>query len=201
MTIVNDSYLRIILPEDISNRIAEFMNGRQIFPFIEDSELICIFYLYGKNNSLDNDNGTELKRALNLAERTVTKMSKDIEVYKTNVDSKLNSESIRTKYINRGLQITVDKRLSATTEQIVNDPAILSDCFAQHIAFYHHEYFFQIYGPFAKQHLIKDIQNSLIGRMVMLGFNRKNEESLPFKHPLIPLYIWLRENNWNNRNQ
>jgi hypothetical protein len=31
----------------------------------------------------------------------------------------------------------------------------------------------------------------LLGRMVMIGYNRKNERSLPFSHPLIPLYVWI----------
>jgi hypothetical protein len=28
--------------------------------------------------------------------------------------------------------------------------------------------------------------------MVMIGYNRKDDKSLPFSHPLIPLYAWMR---------
>ena len=48
MTITTDSYMNIILPENISKRIEEFMRGNENFPFIESNELICILYLYGE---------------------------------------------------------------------------------------------------------------------------------------------------------
>jgi hypothetical protein len=28
---------------------------------------------------------------------------------------------------------------------------------------------------------------------VMLGFNRKDEKSLPFQNAFIPLYVWIRD--------
>ena len=37
--------------------------------------------------------------------------------------------------------------------------------------------------------LLKDLRNYLEGRMIMLGLDRKNEKSLPFQHPIIPLYM------------
>ena len=197
MVLSADSYLKIILPEDISYRIGQFINGSRTFPFIENSELICIFYLYGKNKPLDIANTDELKEAFDLAERTVSNTSKDIKIYQNDRDRKLNSQFIREKYINRGLQIIVDKRIDLTADRIVTDPSILSDCFAQHVALYDQDFFFEIYGPFERQHLIKDIENILIGRIVMVGYNRKNDKALPFKHALIPLYAWLRDNNWD----
>jgi hypothetical protein len=33
----------------------------------------------------------------------------------------------------------------------------------------------------------------LSGRIVMLGYNKVQEE-LPFDHPIIPLYIWAKDN-------
>jgi hypothetical protein len=196
MVLSTDSYLKIILPEDISFRIGQFINGRCMFPFVKNSELICIFYLYGKNKPLNITSRGELKEAFDLAERTVAKMSNDIKKYQNDRDKKLNSQFIREKYINRGLQIIVDKRADLTTDRIVTDPSILSDCFAQHIALYDQDFFFEVYGPFERQHLIKDIENILIGRIVMVGYNRKNDNALPFKHALIPLYTWMRDNNW-----
>ena len=141
MVLSADSYLKIILPEDTSDRIGQFINGRRMFPFIENSELICIFYLYGKNKPLDIINRGELKGAFDLAERTVSKMSKDIKIYQNDRDKKLNSQFIREKYINRALQVIVDKRIDLTTDRIVTDPSILSDCFAQHIALYDQDFF------------------------------------------------------------
>ena len=44
--------MRMILPEDISYRLSEFIAGRQNFPFIRNEELMCIFYLYGKKNGV-----------------------------------------------------------------------------------------------------------------------------------------------------
>ena len=197
MILSADSYLKIILPEDISYRMGQFINGRRTFPLVKNSELICIFYLYGKNKRLDITNRGGLKEAFDLAERTVAKMSKDIKTYQNDRDAKLNSQFIRAKYINRGLQVIVDNKTELTTDRIATDPSILSDCFAQHIAFYDQDFFFEIFGPFERQHLIKDIENILIGRIVMIGYNRKNDKALPFKHALIPLYTWLRDNNWD----
>jgi hypothetical protein len=183
----------MILPEDISYRVAEFIAERQNFPLIKNDELICIFYLYGKNSKVNGDQ--ELKEVIDLAERTVAKMARDIEIYNNSPKAKMDSEFIRSKYINRGLQITVEEKNTTDIKgaRVMKDPTILSDCFAQHISYYNQEYFFQIYGPFTERELIKDIRKALVGRMVMVGFNRKDEKSLQFQHPLVPLYIWLRD--------
>lgn len=192
MSIVADSYMRIIFPEDISNRIAEFIAGRHNFPFIRNNEIICIFYLYGKDNKVNGEK--ELKEVIDLADRTVANMATDIEIYNNSPKRKINSEFTRNKYINRGLQIAVEKKKDAINEErMPNDPAILSDCFAQHVSYHNQEYYFQVYGPFKNSEVLQDMQKDLVGRMVMIGYNRKDERSLSFRHPLIPLYIWLRE--------
>ena len=191
MSLFADSYMRIIFPEDISNRIAEFIAGRNNFPFIKNNELIYIFYLYGKDNRVNGEK--ELKEVIDLADRTVANMSTEIEIYNNNPKRKTNSEFARNKYINRGLQIAVEKKKDVNEERILNDPAILSDCFAQHVSYYNQEYYFQIYGPFKDSEVIRDTQKDLVGRMVMIGYNKADEKSLSFPHPLIPLYIWLRD--------
>jgi hypothetical protein len=192
MSVVVDSYMGMILPEDISKRIVEFINGRQNFPFIKNNELTCIFYLYGKKSKINGEN--ELKYVIDLADRTVANMSKDIETYDNSPKTRMNSEFTRSKYINRGLQIAVEKSNDVVNEtRISNDPVILSDCFAQHVSYHKQEYHFQIYGPFKGSELIHDIREELVGRMVMIGYNQKDEKSLSFHHPLIPLYIWLRD--------
>ena len=55
MTIAADSYLAMILPEDISKRIAEFITGQTNFPIIGENELMCIFCLYGKNKKVNGN--------------------------------------------------------------------------------------------------------------------------------------------------
>jgi hypothetical protein len=193
MSIAVDSYMGMILPEDISKRIAQFINGQENFPFVKNNELMCIFYLYGKKSKINGEN--QLQYVIDLATRTVANMSKDIKMYHNSPKTRMNSEFTRSKYINRGLQIAVEKRIDDVVNEIriSNDPVILSDCFAQHVSYHEQEYHFQIYGPFKDSELIRDIQGELVGRMVMIGYNKKDKESLPFHHPLIPLYIWLRE--------
>ena len=191
MTIISDSYMRMILPEDISYRLSEFIAGRQNFPFIRNDEPICIFYLYGKKNGVRYDK--EYNEVMNLAENTVIKLRRDIETYNDSPKSKMDSQFTRSKFINRELQVTVEEKKSVSKERILNDPVIISDCFAQHVSYYNQEYFFQLYGPLREYDLINDVRQYLLGRMVMLGFNRKDENSLPFQNAFIPLYVWLRD--------
>ena len=191
MTIICDSYMRMILPEDISSRLSEFIADRQNFPFIRNDELMCIFYLYGKKNGVRYDK--EYNEVMNLAENTVIKLRRDIETYNDSPKSKMDSQFTRSKFINRELQVTVEEKKSVSKERILNDPVIISDCFAQHVSYYNQEYFFQLYGPLREYDLINDARQFLLGRMVMLGFNRKDENSLPFQNAFIPLYVWLRD--------
>ena len=191
MTIISDSYMRMILPEDISNRLSEFIADRQNFPFIRNDELMCIFYLYGKKSGVRYDK--EYSEVMNLAENTVIKLRRDIETYNDSPKLKLDSQFIRSKFINRELQVTIEEKKSVSKERILNDPVLISDCFVQHVSYYNQEYFFQLYGPLREYDLINDVRKYLLGRMVMLGFNRKDEKSLPFQNAFIPLYIWIRD--------
>jgi hypothetical protein len=191
MTIISDTYMRMILPEDISYRLSEFIAGRQNFPFIRNEELMCIFYLYGKKNGVRYDK--ECNEVMNLAENTVMNLQRDIETYNDSSKSKMNSQFIYSKFINRQLQVTVEEKKRVSKERILNDPIIISDCFAQHVSYYNQEYFFQLYGPLREYDLINDVRKYLLGRMVMLGFNRKTEQSLPFQNAFIPLCVWIRD--------
>jgi hypothetical protein len=38
----------------------------------------------------------------------------------------------------------------------------------------------------------------LQGRMVMIGYNRMDHKSLPFQHPLMPLYVWMSDPAYSN---
>ena len=50
--IVADSYMAMVLPEDISLRISEFVAGKCTFPFVGCDELVCVMYLYGKDGGV-----------------------------------------------------------------------------------------------------------------------------------------------------
>jgi hypothetical protein len=192
MTVSADSHMGMILPENITNRIAEFVDGKKNFPFIHSNELMCIFFLYGRNWKVNSED--EYKETVNLAGHTFAKMSKDIEAHSINSQINMITKFARSNYINRGLQITVEKKsdYAGGQERIFSDPAILSDCFSRHVGYFDQEFFFQVYGPFKDSDVTRDMHKYLIGRMVMIGYNRKDDKSLPFSHPLIPLYAWMR---------
>lgn len=194
----------MILPEDISERISSFISGRLDFPFVKKDELISLLYLYGKSNAvLDHP-----ERVLAIAKKTVETLEKSIEKYRNGPKSLINSEYLRNNYIRRQLQLSVDINNLNNNEndkdtddinkrRIVNDPVILSECFSQHVAFYDQKYSFFFYGPLKENELTYDIRGLLSGRIVMLGYNKVKDE-LPFDHPIIPLYVWAKENLGNN---
>jgi hypothetical protein len=190
MTVVGDSIMGMILPDDISGRIAEFVQGKQNFPFVQRDELMCIFYIYGMKYGVDGKQG--VKEALDLAERTVVNIKRHMQRYMNSFKAGVDSECIRSQYLNRQLQLTVEKKNSIAKEQIFNDPIILSNTFAQHVSYYNQDYFFLIFEPVNKTQVLKDLQKYLVGRMILLGYNVKDDKSLPFQHPIIPLYTWLK---------
>jgi hypothetical protein len=177
--------MAIILPDDVSDRISAFVAGRAGFPFIKSDELACLMYVYGKAAGVRPE---EVSEVTSLAQRTAGQMAIDIDSYQNSSSSKLDSEYIRSKYLNRELQMAVDRKQGRPAA----DPAILSDCFAQHIAFFKQQYFFGLYGPLKDGELIADVRSALAGRMVMVCYNRKGEEELA-SHPLIPVFAWFKE--------
>jgi hypothetical protein len=190
MTVVGDSIMGMILPDDISGRISEFVKGKQNFPFVQRDELMCIFYIYGMKYGVNGKQG--VIEAVDLAERTVVNIKRHMHRYMNIFKVKVDSECIRSEYLNRQLQLTVEKKNGIAKEQIFNDPIILSNTFAQHVSYYNQDYFFQIYEPVSKTQVLKVLQKYLVGRMVLLGYNVKDDKSLPFQHPIIPLYAWLK---------
>lgn len=195
-----DLHMTMILPEDISERISSFISGKLDFPFVKKDELISLLYLYGKSNAvLDHP-----ERVLAIAKKTVETLEKSIEKYRNGPKSFFDSEYLRNNYIRRQLQITVDKDNNKNEDapdmnkrRIINDPVILSECFLQHVAFYDQKYSFFFYGPLKENELTYDIRNLLSGKIVMLGYNKVQDE-LPFDHPIIPLYVWAKDNLRNN---
>ncbi|MGH9997721.1 MAG: hypothetical protein ACRD7F_06890 [Nitrososphaeraceae archaeon] len=196
-----DLHMTMILPEDICERISSFISGRLDFPFVKKDELISLLYLYGKSNAvLDHP-----ERVLAIAKKTVETLEKAIEKYRNGPKSFFDSEYLRNNYIRRQLQITVEKNNNKNDKdahdinkrRIINDPVILSECFLQHVAFYDQKYSFFFYGPLKENELTYDIRSLLSGKIVMLGYNKVQDE-LPFDHPIIPLYVWAKDNLRNN---
>jgi len=190
--------MTMILPEDISERISAFISGKLDFPYVKKDELIAVLYLYGKNSTIIS----HPENVLTIAKRTVERLEHSIQNYRNGPKSFFDSEFSRNNYIRRQLQITVDKnninendkdRPNIDNRRILTDPVILSECFSQHVAFYYQNYSFFFYGPLKDDELTHDIRNLLSGKIVMLGFNKEQDE-LPFDHPIIPLYIWAKEN-------
>jgi hypothetical protein len=184
--IVADSYMAMVLPDDIAGRIAEFIAGKHSFPFVGRDELMCMMYLYGKSGGVGEK---DIEQVSGLAQRTVSQLSQDIEIYANSSAAKLDPEYIRSKYINRQLQLAVENR----PERIAGDPAVLSDCFAQHVSYYRQDYFFELYGPLKDSELTSDVRSMLAGRMVMACYNRKGAQETGLTHPLIPVYVWFRD--------
>lgn len=178
--------MAMILPDDISQRVSDFLAGKKGFPFINKDELVCIMYLYGKNSGV----GTEIEQVAGLAQKTASQAAVDVDIYLNSSAGKLDSEYIRSKFQNRQLQLAIEKKTEAG--RLSSDPVILADCFAQHIAYHKQDYFFELYGPFKDSELTADIRPALSGRMVMVGYNKKSAQELDF-HPLIAVYTWFKE--------
>jgi hypothetical protein len=188
----------MIFPENISERISRFLDGKLSFPFIYGDELMCIFFLYGRKLKVNGED--EYKQVIDLASQTYQKISIDIQAHSKNTEIDRITEFARSNYINRGLQITVETRNkeAKVDQRFFSDPVILSDCFARHIAYYDQDFFFQLYGPLKGSDLTRDMHETLQGRMIMIGYNRMDEKSLPFKHPLVPLYVWMSGETYSN---
>lgn len=185
--IVADSHMAMALPDGIAGRIADFVAGKRGFPFIEKDETTCVMYLYGSKFGVKDG---EVQEASELAGRTAEQMSADIDRYRNSSQAALDPEYIRSKFVNRALQLAVEKKLGG--DRLAGDPAILADCFAQHVAYYGQDHFFSLYGPLREAELTADIRPALIRRMVMVCYNKKGENELG-RHPLIPVYVWFRD--------
>ena len=199
----------MFLPSNILERILQFMSTKAGFPFIREDELIAIFFLFGKDHQVRHD---EINAAVDLAKRTVDRLARDIRIH-CNLPSKVDSEFIRENYTKRSLQIVVDhqnQRLDNSNQsqnsltmqdnsqyelirRVASDPAILSDCFVQHVANHKQSYFFQLFGPFRKDQVPHMLHDKLDGRMLMLGFNKESATSLPFASPVETFFRWLEK--------
>ena len=163
------------------------MAGRQNFPFVRRDELMCLMYLYGKNSGIRNE--SEAGEAGALAQQTAVQLGHEIDIYVNSSSGKLDSEYIKSKYVNRQLQLAVEKK--NVDGRISGDPAIIADCFAQHAAYYRQGYSFELYGPLKDSELTSDVRPALTGRMVMVCYNKKSAQDTGLAHPLIPVYVFF----------
>lgn len=190
LTAFANSFMGLLFPEDLPERIKAFLAGKREFPYISADEIIGLFYIFGKQKEISS--GIETAQILQLCGKTVCDFDKAIAQYRTNVFS-MDSNFTRSKYLKRQLQIAVDMKERSTSHKLYKDPVIVTDSIIQHISFHNEKYFFQVYGPLKEQEVVKDLHMSLLGRVVMVGFNRESEKSIPFAHPLIPLFTHLRQ--------
>ncbi len=179
----------IFMPPDITFRIKLFMAARVGFPFIKNDEMIATFYLLGKKHGIAGE--AEIKAATDIAKRTVEQTAKDIRLYAT-TPQKMDARFTRENYTKRSLQIVVESNAQSDVDRrVAGDPAILSDCFAQHIAYHQQGFFFELFQPFKGEQLPPALKSKLEGRMLLLGFNIKDRQSLPFKSSLQPFFKWM----------
>jgi hypothetical protein len=180
----------VFLPPDISVRIKQFMAAKLDFPFLGKDELLAVFYLFGKDYKVIGE--SEVNAASDLAKRTVEQVARDIRVYIA-MPHKMDARFTRENYTKRSLQIVIDSgsRQPDVDRRVAGDPLILSDCFAQHVAYYKQDFFFELYQPLKADQLPPALENKLEGRMLLLGFNVKNMQSLPFKSSLHAFFEWM----------
>jgi hypothetical protein len=195
MVVLLDSYMGMFLPRDIAVRITNFMAGDIVFPFIDKNEIMATFYLFGKDKGVIGHR--EAQTAIDLARRTIQKSSSDITILQ-NMRNKLSPDFIRQDYTKRALEISIEVQnepsfdLSQLNRRISTDPTILSACFTQHIAYYNQDYFFELLGPFNENKVPKTLINKLQRRMLLLGYNTADPQSLPFQNTLFPFLDWIR---------
>jgi hypothetical protein len=184
----------MFLPPDISVRIKQFMAAKVDFPFLGKDELLAVFYLFGKDYGVIGE--SEVNAASDLAKSTVEQVASDIRVY-ISMPQKMDAQFTRENYTKRSLQIVVDSgggdggRQPDVDRRVAGDPIILSDCFAQHVAYHRQDFFFELFSPLKAEQLPPTLENKLEGRMLLLGFNAKNMHSLPFKNSLRAFFEWM----------
>jgi hypothetical protein len=179
----------LFMPPDMPLRIKQFMAAKVDFPFIKKEEALAAFYLLGKDHGVSGD--MEIKAATDIAKRTVEEVARDIRHYVT-TPQKMDARFTRENYTKRSLQIVVDSGPQSDVDRrIVGDPAILSDCFAQHVAYLQQTFFFELFQPFRGEQVPPALKNKLEGRMLLLGFNVKDRQSLPFRSSLQPFFGWM----------
>jgi hypothetical protein len=194
MILINDSYMGMFMPPDIQSRVLDFVDGNLPFPFIREDELVGIFFLFGKDNKVSSE--IEILSAKDLARKGMDQITREVRMCH-NMSNRTVVEFIKENYTRRVLQISVELNNSLNKgdfnirKRISGDPTILMNCFAQHIAHYRQDYFFELLNPFRSTQVPDHLREKLDLRMLLLGFNTKNADSLPYPSTLVPFFDWL----------
>ena len=151
---------------------------------------MCMMYLYGRNGTIREG---EIDEVNSLAQFTASQIGKEIDIYINSSANNLETEYIRSKYINRELQLAVERKSQDVKNRIVGDPTIISDCFAHHVAYYRQDYFLERCTAHLGISAPSDIRSALAQRMVMVCYNRKGAQETRLVHPLIPVYVWFED--------
>lgn len=194
MILVNDSYMGIFMPRDIQNRILQFMDGKLTFPFIRGDEIVGVFFLFGKDGKISTE--IDILNAKDLARNGMNQITKEINLCNY-MSNRITFDFVRENYTRRALQISSDLSYSSKRDgfkirdRISGDPTILINCFAQHIAYYRQDYFFELLNPLRAAQIPEPLREKMELRMLLLGFNLKNVENLPYVSTLTPFFDWL----------
>jgi hypothetical protein len=181
----------VFMPADISDRISGFIAGRLEFPVVRKEEPMAIFCLFGKDYGVKEQ---EAKQVADMARKTVEQVAKDVRLYKS-MPGRMDPAFTRENYTKRSLQIAVESggNNDEMQRRVARDPAILSDCFAQHVAYHQQECFFELFQPLKEGQFPPSLAQKLEGRMVLLAFNVEGRQSLPFKSSLDPFFEWMMQ--------
>ena len=194
MILANDSYMGIFKPSDIQNRILQFIDGKLTFPFIHGNEIVGVFFLFGKDGKILNE--IDILNAKDLARNGMNQITKEVNLCNS-MSTRTTFDFVRENYTRRALQITTDLSNSPDRDgikirdRISGDPTILIYCFAQHIAYYRQDYFFELTNPLRPAQIPEHLREKMELRMLLLGFNSKNLENLPYNSILVPFFDWL----------
>lgn len=194
MILANDSYMGIFKPSDIQNRILQFIDGKSTFPFIHGNEIVGVFFLFGKDGKILNE--IDILNAKDLARNGMNQITKEVNLCNS-ISNRTTFNFVRENYTRRALQISTDLSNSSKRDsikirdRISGDPTILINCFAQHIAYYRQDYFFELVNPLRPAQIPEHLREKMELRMLLLGFNSKNLENLPYVNTLLPFFDWL----------
>jgi hypothetical protein len=188
----------IFIPRDFSYRVLNFINGKTNLPFTQKDELVASFYIFGKDHRVNGQ--LEITNVKDIARKTMEQVARQVRIYANN-PLNMNQEMLRENFNKRSMQILIDSNSKNSnkkvnfdiTKRISKDPTILSECYAWHLAYYKQDYFFKLFNPLQGIDLPADLVEQLEGRMLLLGFNVKDSEKLPYDDPIIPFLYWLKE--------
>ncbi|HZA43530.1 MAG TPA: hypothetical protein VE504_07240 [Nitrososphaeraceae archaeon] len=184
----------LFMPQEIQSRILQFIDGKLTFPFVRNDEIVGVFFLFGKNGKITNK--MDILSARDLARNGMNQITKEVNLCNS-ISNRTTFDFVRENYTRRALQISTDlsklsKRDSLSIrDRISGDPTILIYCFAQHIAYHRQDYFFELLNPLRAAQIPENLREKLESRMLLLGFNTKNLESLPYLTTLSPFIEWL----------